>query len=108
MKLTNLFFLLTGTILLFSCYQDEVMTDFDYQAGDVITMVPSFNSKTDSVVYKWDDTVIGTEREQPFVHRFVVDNSVSSGTHTYYMQIFYTIEPNAKASITNSRTVTIK
>ena len=108
MKLKTLFPLIAGTSFLFSCYQDEAMTDFDYQTGDVITMVPSFNSKTDSVIYKWDDTVIGTEREQPFVHRFVGDNSVSSGTHTYYMQIFYTVGPNATASVTNSRTVTIK
>lgn len=108
MKLKKLFFLLAGASLLSSCYQDEAMPDFDFQAGDVITMVPSFNSRTDSVVYKWDDTVIGTEREQPFVHKFVVDNSVSSGTHTYYMQIFYNIGPNATASVTNSRTVTIK
>lgn len=108
MKLKTIISLIVGVTLFISCHQDEDMTDFDYQVGDVITMVPSFNSKTDSVVYKWDDTVIGTEREQPFVHRFVVDNSVSSGTHTYYMQICYSLGPNATASVTNSRTVTIK
>ena len=108
MKLKTLFSLIAGTSFLFSCYQDEAMPDFDYQTGDVITMVPSFNSKTDSVVYEWDDTIIGTEREQPFVHRFVVDNSVSSGTHTYCMRIFYTIGPNTKKYVVKSRTVTIK
>lgn len=98
-----------GVVSLFSCHQDEIRLDFDYQAGDVITIVPTFDSSTDSVVYRWEDIIIGTEREPPFVHRFVVDKNVSSGTHTYYVQIFNRLPgANGTSSCTYSRTVTIK
>lgn len=78
-----------STLALQACYEDEVDAGFDYQSGDVITMVPSFNSQTDSVEFYWDEVKIATERVEPYVYKFQVTNDISSGSHEYSMKMYY-------------------
>ncbi len=78
-----------SVLTLQACYEDEVDVGFDYQSGDVITMVPTFNSQTDSVEFYWDNVKIATERVIPYVHKFQVTSDISSGNHEYSMKMYY-------------------
>lgn len=100
---------LTFIMLLFqACYEDEVDAGFDYQKGDVIPMVSTFSSQTDSVEFYWDDIIIATKYESPFVCYFNVSDNISSGVHKYSMKVYYRINETATASIEHNKTVRIK
>lgn len=75
--------LISIMILFQACYEDEVPADFDYQDGDTIPMIPSFNSYTDSVEFYWDEIKISTKYERPFIYYFNVSKNITSGSHEY-------------------------
>ena len=51
MKIKTLFGLAIIMMLFQACYEDNVDAEFDYQKGDVIPMVSTFSSQTDSVEF---------------------------------------------------------
>ena len=108
MKIKTLFGLAIIMMLFQACYEDNVDAEFDYQKGDVILMVSTFSSQTDSVEFYWDDIKIATIYESPYVYYFNVSDNISSGTHKYSMKIYYRISETATASIENNKTVRIK
>lgn len=107
MKLVKLIAVSLCVAALQACYEDEAAVGFDYQEGDVIAMVPKFNSQTDSVVFFLDTLKIGSEYEQPFVHYFKVTNSISSGKHSYSYITFYSSQ-NTRGTYNHSSSFTIK
>lgn len=100
--------ILISVLTLQACYEDEVDAGFDYQSGDVITMVPSFNSQTDSVEFYWDNEKIAIEKVPPFVHEFLITNDISSGTHKYSIKIFFQIGNYSSGSTEKIQSVVIK
>ena len=108
MKIKTVLGLVIVMMLFQACYEDEVDAGFDYQKGDVIPMVSTFSSQTDSVEFYWDDIKIATKYERPFVHYFNVSDNISSGTHKYSMKVYYRISETATALIGSNKTVRIK
>lgn len=108
MKIKTVLGLVIVMMLFQACYEDEVDAGFDYQKGDVIPMVSTFSSRTDSVEFYWDDIKIATKYERPFVHYFNVSDNISSGTHKYSMKVYYRISETATALIGSNKTVRIK
>ena len=72
-------FLLFG-LLLVSCYTEDQEVDYDYVNGQTMTFVPSLPSNVNSVDYYWDDILITTKTEMPFVLVYKIEGQ-SSGIH---------------------------
>lgn len=99
MKIKTLLGMAIISMLFQACYEDNVDAGFDYQKGDIIPMVSTFSSQTDSVEFYWDDIKIATKCESPFVYYFKVSDNISSGTHKYYMKVYYRINETTTASV---------
>ncbi len=83
-------FLLLFGILMNSCYKEDQEVGFDYMNGQTMTFVPSLPSNVNSVDYYWDDILIDTKTEMPFVLIYKIAEQ-SSGIHILRYDAHYTV-----------------
>lgn len=102
--------LLLACVLETSCYEDEQLVDYDYINGQTMTFVPSLGSNVDSVVYYWDEVLIETKKEMPFVLVYPIQGQ-TSGSHIFSYTVFSTVNNESyfySSSHKHSTTIRIK
>jgi len=101
MKRIVLFLLLD--LLMVSCYTEDQEVDYDYVNGQTMTFVPSLPSNVISVDYYWDEILIDTKTEMPFVLVFKIEGQ-SSGTHTLKYNTHYSSSSGGSSYVSEKST----
>ncbi len=87
MKKTILFSVLA--FLMASCDFDPELSDYQYENGDVVPIVPTLTHDVDSIRFYWDDQYETTLYDMPFVYYRKLQNE-SSGKHEIKYVSYYT------------------
>lgn len=87
MKKTILFSALTFFIA--SCDFDPEFSDYQFENGDVVPIVPKRTHNVDSIRFYWDDQYETTLFDMPFVYYRKIQNE-SSGEHEIKYESYYT------------------
>lgn len=103
MKMKRIFpVLLLTCVIVTSCYEDEQLVDYDYINGQTMTFVPSLGTKVDSVEYYWDEILIDTKKEMPFVLVMPIQGQ-TSGRHSFSYKVY-----SSYSTYSYSKTIKIK
>ena len=102
--------LLLACVMVTSCYEDEQLVDYDYMNGQTMTFVPSLGAKVDYVEYYWDEELIDTQKEMPFVLVYPIQGQ-TSGNHKFSYTVYTSVSSGSYSSLTSyqhSTTIKIK
>lgn len=102
--------LFLACVLETSCYEDEQLVDYDYMNGQTMTFVPSLGAKVDYVEFYWDDVLIDTKKEMPFVLVYPIQGQ-TSGAHKFSYTVYTSKSSgsySSSSSYQHSTTIKIK
>lgn len=95
-------------LLMVSCYTEDQEVEYDYYNGQTMTFVPSLPPNVNSVDYYWDDTLIDTKTEMPFVLIYKIEGQ-TSGYHTLkYETHYFSSTGGSSYSSVKSKSISIR
>lgn len=77
------------TFLMASCDYNPELSDYQFENGDVIPIVPTLTHNVDSIRFYWDDQYETTLFDMPFIYYRKLQNE-SSGKHEIKYVSYYT------------------
>lgn len=86
------------TFFIASCDFEPELSDYQFENGDVIPIVPKLTHNVDSIRFYWDDQYETTLYDMPFVYYRKIQNE-SSGKHDIKYVSYYT-----KSTVSNDGT----